>query len=126
MLQTDPKVVAAAIKADASLPNGVNFTEDNDFELQKGLMKEFNTLSILYGKTSENFISEKYQKVYTRMPPEHPCLLVGSCRHPHPHQPQLFTVAPATPGGGDVMDSRGSVAAHRLPLRLLLLLLVWL
>lgn len=110
MLQTDPKVVGAAIKADASLPNGVNFTEDNDFELQNALMKEFNTLSILYGKTSENFIAEKYQKVYTRMPPEHP-LPPGSdpavilAPTPAP-TPAMHSVAPA-PGGGDVMDLLG-------------------
>jgi AP-4 complex subunit beta-1 len=72
MLQTDSKIVAAAITADSSLPSTVNFTEDDDVDLQKALMDEFNTLSITYGKTSENFISEKYQKVYSRMPPEHP------------------------------------------------------
>lgn len=117
MLQTDPKVVAAAIKADASLPNGVNFAEDDDFELQNALMEEFNTLSILYGKSSENFVAEKYQKVYTRMPAEHP-LPPGAgaaVSLPPAPAPAMHAIAPSAPDGADYLDLLGFGGASPSP-----------
>jgi len=48
------------------------FAEEEVEEAQALLMQEFNTLSIMYDKTSENFISEEYQTKFVKMPPEHP------------------------------------------------------
>ena len=50
----------------------VLFTEDDDKELRADLMKEFDSLSTIYGKTSVNFIKPEYQVVYKKMPSEHP------------------------------------------------------
>jgi AP-4 complex subunit beta-1 len=113
MLQTDPTVVEAAIKANACLPETVNFTEDEDFDLRNVLMKEFNTLSILYGKPSESFISDKYQKQYTRMPVEHPlppgagpAVILPPAPVPAVHTVAPPALAPAA-AAADVMDLLG-------------------
>jgi AP-4 complex subunit beta-1 len=111
MLQTDPAVVEAAIKTNPTLGELVNFTEDDDVELKKKLMKEFNTLAILYGKTSENFIAEKYQVTYTMMPPEHPLppgVDPGVMQlQPMTQQQQQAPPDAAPAGGGMVMDLLG-------------------
>lgn len=112
MLQTDPAVVEAAIKTNGTLGSKVNFTEDDDIELRDALMKEFNTLSILYGKTSENFVSDKYQVTYVRMPPEHPLPPgVDPGVQPLPMmQQQQHQQAPPAPAAGEsgmVMDLLG-------------------
>jgi len=52
---------------------GGRFSEEKiDDGIRDSLMKEFNTLSILYGTTSENFIAEEHQVRFVMMPPEHP------------------------------------------------------
>mmetsp|Transcript_29624 Transcript_29624/g.48881 ORF Transcript_29624/g.48881 Transcript_29624/m.48881 type:complete len:838 (+) Transcript_29624:214-2727(+) len=121
MLQTDPAVVEAAIKTNGTLAESVNFTEDDDVELRNALMKEFNTLSILYGKTSDNFIAEKYRVKYSRMPAEHPLppgvdpgivQPMPMVHHQQQHQQQHQQAPPATAtspaaGGGMVMDLLG-------------------
>lgn len=69
---TDPKLIETIIKTSAVISGGVNFSEEDDVELRADLMEEFNSLSILYGKTSENFIAEEYQTQHVKMPAEHP------------------------------------------------------
>ncbi len=69
---TDPKLIESVIKTSAVVPSGVNFSEEDDAELRADLMEEFNSLSVLYGKTSENFIAEEYQIQHVKMPAEHP------------------------------------------------------
>jgi AP-4 complex subunit beta-1 len=62
----------AIVRTDCSVTGpGRKFAEDvlNDYS---AIMAEFNTLSILYGKPSVNFIAEEYRVKYTKMPPEHP------------------------------------------------------
>lgn len=72
MLQTDPKVVETVVKTNITLGEMVNFAEEDDSELRSALMEEFNSLSIMYGKTSDNFIKPEYQIKYAKMPSEHP------------------------------------------------------
>jgi len=57
----------------ATIPGDqVLFTEDDDKDLRAELMKEFDSLSTIYGKASVNFIKPEYQVTYKKMPPEHP------------------------------------------------------
>lgn len=69
---TDSNVIENAIKTDTNIADGINFAEEDDLELRKELMKEFNTLSTLYGKPSTSFIAEQFQVKYRKMPAEHP------------------------------------------------------
>uniref|UniRef100_A0A6V2IVW9 Beta-adaptin appendage C-terminal subdomain domain-containing protein n=1 Tax=Ditylum brightwellii TaxID=49249 RepID=A0A6V2IVW9_9STRA len=69
----DPKIVEQVVsKSPVIGGHGVNFAEEEDKEHRDALLEEFNTLSTLYGITSENFISEEYQVKLVRMPKEHP------------------------------------------------------
>lgn len=68
----DPGVVQNVINTNTVIAQGVKFAEEDDFELRKELMKEFNTLSILFGKTSSNFIADEFQVKFIKQPKEHP------------------------------------------------------
>ena len=69
----DPRtVLQSAVRANKQIPEHVHFAEEQDETLQKTLMEEFNTLSIVYGKPSENFVAPEYQVKYVKMPKEHP------------------------------------------------------
>jgi AP-4 complex subunit beta-1 len=60
------------VRTDCSVTGpGQRFAEDvmNDYGT---MVEEFNTLSILYGKPSINFIAEEFRVKYTKMPAEHP------------------------------------------------------
>jgi AP-4 complex subunit beta-1 len=86
----------AIVRTDCSVTGpGRKFAEDvlNDYSV---IMEEFNTLSILYGKPSVNFIAEEYRVKYTKMPPEHPL------------QPPTTT----TGGGDDVPAADYAMMAH--------------
>lgn len=68
-----PDLVQQLLSTNCEIAGSLNFSEescDNDF--RKLLMEEFNTLSILYGATSENFIADEHQVKLVKMPPEHP------------------------------------------------------
>lgn len=74
----DPRVVESVLVSDAghilSGSGGVGFAEENlnDY-VRGGILKEFNSLSVLYGSTSENFIREEHRMKFVRMSPEdHP------------------------------------------------------
>ena len=56
----------------ANIPGDVLFTEDDDKDLRAELMKEFDSLATIYGKTPVNFIKPEYQVIYKKMPAEHP------------------------------------------------------
>lgn len=72
LLRSSPKIAETVIGAATStIPLERGFAEEEDFETRAELMEEFNTLSILYGKVSENFIAEEYQVKYTLMPDDH-------------------------------------------------------
>ena len=49
----------------------------------QALLEEFNTLAILYGKTSENFIAPEYQVHWKKMPVEHPLAPGDTSTIPH-------------------------------------------
>ena len=90
------------------------FSEDLQPEEMEQLMLEFDSLTVIYGKPSANFIDPEYQVKYTKMPPEHP-LAPGTedtggatappAAVPQQHQPQvpmtaeqpLTAEAPAAP-----------------------------
>jgi len=102
----DPTTVLKHVIANskATIPGDqVLFTEDDDKELRSELMKEFDSLSTIYGKTSVNFIKAEYQTAYKKMPAEHP-LEPGAASAPGvaevPVAPQEMpqpTAAAATP-----------------------------
>jgi vesicle coat complex subunit len=85
-------MVESVVKTNVTITQ--NFCEENDADLRAALLEEFNTLSILYGKTSENFIAPEYQVHYKRMPVEHPLAPgdTSTISFPPP--------APAPEGGG--------------------------
>lgn len=69
----DPMIVQNVVKTNTAIPGDCNFSEENfDDDIRDELMKEFNTLSIIYGTTSENFISEENLIKFVKMPAEHP------------------------------------------------------
>jgi len=69
----DPKIVQEIISTDNTIPECIHFSEEGiDDDIRDELMKEFNTLSILYGSTSDNFIAEEHHVKFVKMPPEHP------------------------------------------------------
>jgi vesicle coat complex subunit len=70
---TDPMIVQNVIKTKTAIPGNCNFSEENfDDDIRDELMKEFNTLSIIYGTTSDNFIAEENLVKFVKMPAEHP------------------------------------------------------
>ena len=70
---TDFKIVRDVIDTNTSIEGDLNFAEEGfDDILRDELMKEFNTLSIVYGTTSDNFIAEENQLTFVKMPAEHP------------------------------------------------------
>jgi AP-4 complex subunit beta-1 len=69
---TDPKLLENIVKTNTVIAEKVKFSEEDDDQMRADLMEEFNTLSIIYGKTSENFIAPEYQVKYVKMPDDHP------------------------------------------------------
>jgi vesicle coat complex subunit len=68
-----PQVVQDVLATHSQLAGTSNFSEEScDGDFRKLLMEEFNTLSILYGARSENFITEEHQVKLVKMPLEHP------------------------------------------------------
>jgi hypothetical protein len=103
-------VVESVVKTDASI--SLNFFEETDAELKAALLEEFNTLSTLYGKTSENFIAPEYQIKFKKMPEEHPLAPGDTSKAdvlptaPAP-EGQVAPVEQAAAPAGDVMDLLG-------------------
>jgi AP-4 complex subunit beta-1 len=69
---TDFVSLESVVKTNAAVPDDANFSEEANDAFRAELMEEFNTLSILYGKPSVNFIAEEYRVRYVKMPEEHP------------------------------------------------------
>ena len=69
----DPKsIISQVIKTTTTVSKQYHFAEDDDEQLRKELMEEFNSLATVYHKASVNFIRSEFQVVYKKMPPEHP------------------------------------------------------
>jgi AP-4 complex subunit beta-1 len=68
----DPKTIIGQIVATNTVISKDDFAEDDDAVMRQELMEEFNTLAIVYGKASYNFISPDFQVSYRKMPNEHP------------------------------------------------------
>lgn len=68
----DPDTIQHVIETNTVISSGVKFAEEDDFELRAELMKEFNTLSILFGKVSSNFIKDEFAVKFVKQPKEHP------------------------------------------------------
>jgi AP-4 complex subunit beta-1 len=69
----DPSSILAHVVNNKSVISGGQvFTEDDDKQLKEDLMREFNSLATVYGRSSVNFIAPDFQVVYKKMPPEHP------------------------------------------------------
>lgn len=99
----DPNVVKNVINTNTVIVEGVKFAEEDDFELRKELMKEFNTLSIVFGKESSNFIEEDFQVKFVKQPKEHPL------------SPGAPTAAPVESNGHGEVDLMGGGAPPVVP-----------
>jgi hypothetical protein len=100
---TDPHTIATVVKTNTAVAEGLKFAEEVDDQLRKELMEEFNSLSILYGKPSVNFIAPEYQVKYVKMPEEHPLLPGEGGAAPIPPGAQsTAAAAPAPMSFGDV------------------------
>jgi hypothetical protein len=95
-------MVESVVKTNVTISQ--NFCEENDADLRAALLEEFNTLSILYGKTSDNFIAPEYQVHFKKMPVEHPLAPGDSSTISFP------PLAPAPEGGGFEVAAPPSVA----------------
>lgn len=76
---TDVSALESVVLKDSAV-HGKFAEEINDYT---ELMEEFNSLSILYGKPSFNFIAEEYRVKYTKMPSEHPLPDAGPAATTH-------------------------------------------
>jgi len=69
----DMNVIRDVVSTDCNLAKFSNFSEEEiDDDIRDELMKEFNSLSILYGSTGDSFIAEEFQVKFVRMPADHP------------------------------------------------------
>eukprot|EP00591_Stephanopyxis_turris_P011481 CAMPEP_0195531852 /NCGR_PEP_ID=MMETSP0794_2-20130614/36507_1 /TAXON_ID=515487 /ORGANISM="Stephanopyxis turris, Strain CCMP 815" /LENGTH=843 /DNA_ID=CAMNT_0040663807 /DNA_START=252 /DNA_END=2783 /DNA_ORIENTATION=- len=68
LLKTSPKTVEVVVCGSSpTVSLDQRFTEEDNTEKNKELMKEFNTLAIMYGQTAENFIAPEYQIKFVMM-----------------------------------------------------------
>jgi len=68
----DPKTVEKIVMTSHTLQGNALFSEDDNKEVREELMNEFDSLSIVYGAKSDNFIAKEFQVKFVRMPAEHP------------------------------------------------------
>eukprot|EP00551_Chaetoceros_affinis_P006759 CAMPEP_0203673600 /NCGR_PEP_ID=MMETSP0090-20130426/13165_1 /ASSEMBLY_ACC=CAM_ASM_001088 /TAXON_ID=426623 /ORGANISM="Chaetoceros affinis, Strain CCMP159" /LENGTH=837 /DNA_ID=CAMNT_0050539295 /DNA_START=360 /DNA_END=2873 /DNA_ORIENTATION=+ len=70
----DPKVVQDILATSNNIAgSSTNFAEEScDDDFRQLLMQEFNTLSIVYGATNDNFIAEENQVKLVKLPRDHP------------------------------------------------------
>lgn len=128
----DPTTVLKHVisNSKATIP-GDQFSEEDDKDFRAILMKEFDSLATIYGKTSVNFIKPEYQVTYKKMPLEHPLdptveptAAVSAAHVPVAPQemPQPAAVAAAPPVVDDMIgdllgfDTPAPVAAAAAPL----------
>jgi len=91
------QTIKNVIQTNPFIGGQTNFTEEQDEQLRSELMEEFNSLSTLYGKRSEEFIGTEYQVKYVKMPPEHPLDPNAVAAPPPPQQPVAEPAAAAVP-----------------------------
>lgn len=96
------------VKTDSTVAVGQHFCEEKDEVMMAELMKEFNTLTTLYDKTSEHFISPQFQVKLVKQPAEHP-LEPGAA----PSAPTTAATTIDVLGGGD--PTAGSATAAPPP-----------
>jgi len=117
---TDPKIIENVIKTYTVIPESVRFSEEDDEEQLANLMEEFNTLSIVYGKTSENFIVPEYQIKYVKMPDDHPLAAGDAGSIVSVGKMNAVAAPPPAPansyeGDGDLLGFGGPPAAASAP-----------
>jgi vesicle coat complex subunit len=69
---SDARSIESVVKTHTAISERVKFSEEDDDEMRAELMEEFDTLSIIYGKPSVNFIAPEFQVKYVKMPEGHP------------------------------------------------------
>jgi vesicle coat complex subunit len=107
------------VRANTTISEKVKFSEEDDDEMRAELMEEFDTLSIIYGKPSVNFIAPEFQVKYVKMPEGHPLgasevASLGSANNRPNAVPQNVAVYETSSaseamggGGGDDVDLLG-------------------
>ena len=119
----DPTVMQTVINTKTVIASGIKFAEEDDFELRKELMTEFNTLSIVFGKVSQDFIQDEFQVKFVKQPKEHPLSPSEAAAAPIPEAnghaggevdlmggggPPVAAAAPPAPApAGDLVDFLG-------------------
>ena len=72
LLRSSPKTAEMVVSGSTlAIPVDKNFAEAQKNEFHEDLMQEFNSLAIVYGQMSENFIDEEYQVKFVLMQAEH-------------------------------------------------------
>ena len=104
----DPTVMKTVINTRTVIASGVKFAEEDDFELRKELMTEFNTLSIVFGKVSQDFIKDEFLAKFVKQPKEHPLSPAAAAAAPIPEANGHAT-------GGDAFDLMGGGAPAAAP-----------
>jgi hypothetical protein len=101
----DPETIQNVIKTNTVISDGVKFSEEDDFELRAELMKEFNTLSIIFGKVSSNFIADEFAVKFVKQPKDHPLEPGSAAASAPPEVPE--TNGGYAPGDADLMGGGG-------------------
>jgi len=100
----DPASKGHIVSTHIIIAGAHRFAEDGiDDDLREDLIKEFNTLSTIYGTTHENFIAEKYHVPFVKMPSEHPLTANSTATDPQLEQlsaPSIYS----TPSSLQVTD----------------------
>lgn len=125
---TDFATLETIVKTSTVIPEGIGrFSEEADDAFRAELMTEFNTLSILYGKPSINFIAPEYQVRYVKMPEDHPLAPgdggsvasfptapYGAQQEAH-DAPVLVAPVPPVPAASDFIDLLGGFEGPAAP-----------
>jgi vesicle coat complex subunit len=96
---TSPMTIEQVVKTHTLIAETAVFSEDDDLQLRTELMTEFNTLSIIYGKPSVNFIAPQFQVTYKKQPDDHPLAPGDTSTIPDEHVQQTMSVPQEMNGG---------------------------
>ena len=94
LLKASPQIAEQILNnSSANVAIEKTFAEEDDSDMHAALMNEFNSLSIIYGQTSENFIDEDHRIVPAIMAEEHVESAAASLLNDGP----AHTYQPSTP-----------------------------
>ena len=111
LLRASPQVAEQVIKnANATISTSSNFIEQDNTEMHAALMNEFNSLSIIYGCTSDNFIDK--ENIFTKVmmadePISSDSLLSDNTTSPSRYEPTTFSAPQEQDAYNENTDNTG-------------------